>query len=112
MLEWYTLSVIGFALAFDQHRSMVLANYPAPGFGLIPMAVDVAAWVGGMATLGLLAAGFFIGDCWWPFLAMAIGTVINYIGRAVVAMEARWFFCLFGAAVGLGAGSYFLRQIM
>ncbi len=112
MLEWYILSVIGFAVAFDQHRTMMQANHAAPASGLIPIAVDAAAWIGGMATLGLLIAGFFIGAWWWPFLAMAVGTVVNYTGRQVVALDIRWLSCLVTAAVGLGAGFVFLTQVL
>ena len=36
MLEWYVLSIIGFSLAFDQYRTILIANHPYPRFKLEP----------------------------------------------------------------------------
>ena len=71
MLEWYVLSIIGFSLAFAQHRTFLIANYPYPRFKLGPFIFDTSAWIGGFATLCMLIGGFFFGVWWWALLAMA-----------------------------------------
>jgi hypothetical protein len=109
MLEWYVLAVIGFALGFDQHRTVLTAGVPYPSFGLTPVLFDAAAWLGGMATLAMLIAGFFFGAWWWPLLAMAIGTGTNYCGRVVMPMEYRWTVSIAGTLLGLGATIVFFR---
>lgn len=100
LLEWYILAVISFALSFDQHRSMMMANARIQGPGLLPLAIDASAWIGGIATIGLLIAGFFIGAWWWPLLAMAMGTGVNYMGRLVMPMDFRWISSLGGVLIG------------
>ena len=72
MLEWYVLSIIGFSLAFAQHRTVLIANYPYPRFKLGPFIFDTSAWIGGFATLCMLIGGFFFSVWWWALLAMAI----------------------------------------
>ena len=36
MIQWYVLSYIGFFRAFDQHRTVSIANHPYPRFKLAP----------------------------------------------------------------------------
>ena len=103
MLEWYLLSVIGFAFGFDQHRTVLLANHPYPTLVMTPFLFDTAAWVGGVATLCMLIGGLFFSVWWWPLLAMIIGTGTNYLGRRVMPMEFRWFSSMGGTLVGLAA---------
>lgn len=109
MLEWYVLAVIGFALGFDQHRSVLLANFPHPGTGLIPVIFDAAAWLGGVGTLAMLVAGFFFGSWWWPFLAMVVGTVVNIVGRTVVPLELRWISGISATFLGFAATAVFFH---
>ena len=109
MLEWYVLAVIGFALSFDQHRTVLTAGVPYPSFGLTPVLFDAAAWVGGIATLAMLIAGFFLGAWWWPFLTMVVGTGTNYCGRIVMPMEYRWAVSIASTLMGLGATIVFFR---
>ena len=59
MLEWYVLSIIGFSLAFDQYRTVLIANHLYPRFKLAPFIFDTSAWIGGLATLCVLIGGFF-----------------------------------------------------
>jgi len=59
MLEWYVLSIIGFSLAFDQYRTVLIANHPYPRFMLAPFIFDTSAWIGELATLCVLIGGFF-----------------------------------------------------
>ena len=103
------LAVIGFALGFDQHRSVLLANSPQPGTGLIPVVFDAAAWLGGVGTLAMLVAGFFFGRWWWPFLAMAVGTGVNIVGRTVVPLELRWISAISATFLGFVATTVFFR---
>ena len=58
MLEWYVLSIIGFSLAFDQHRTVLIANHPYPSFKLAPFIFDTSAWIGKLATLCILIVGY------------------------------------------------------
>jgi len=103
MLEWYILGVIGFALGFDQHRSIIISKSTNPSFGNTGVLFDVTAWIGGMATLLMLPAGFFYGAWWWPLLAMIIGTITNYAGRNVVTLEYRFIVSVFGVLIGFGS---------
>ena len=101
MLEWYILSIIGFSLAFDQHRTVLIANHQYPRFKLGPFIFDTSAWIGGFATLCMLIGGFFFGVWWWVLLAMAIATETNYVGRKVMHIYYRWLSSLSGALIGL-----------
>ena len=103
MLEWYVLSVIGFALGFDQHRSVLVSGASYPSYGFTPVLFEASAWVGGMATLIMLLAGSFFGTWWWPLLAMAIGTVTNYTGRQVIPIEYRYIVSMIGTFFGFGS---------
>ena len=58
MLEWYVLSIIGFSLAFDQYRTVLIANHPYPRFKLAPLILDTSSWIGGFVALCLLIDGF------------------------------------------------------
>ena len=58
MLEWYALSIIGFLLAFDQHRTVLIANHRYPRFKLAPLIFDTSAWIGKHATLCMLIGGY------------------------------------------------------
>ena len=58
MLEWYVLSIIGFSLAFDQHRTVLIANHPYPRFKLAPFIFDTSAWIGKLATICMLIDGY------------------------------------------------------
>ncbi|MGY8999058.1 MAG: hypothetical protein ACKVIK_03985 [Rhodospirillales bacterium] len=109
MLEWYILAVIGFALGFDQHRTILNSDVPYPTFGLTPVLFDASAWVGGIATLAMLVAGAVFGSWWWPFLAMLIGTGTNYCGRIVIPMELRWAVSMAGTLLGIGATIIFFK---
>ena len=109
MLEWYVLSIIGFSLAFDQHRTVLIANHPYPRFKLAPFIFDTSAWIGGLATLCMLIGGFFFSVWWWALLAMAIATGTNYVGRKVMHMYYRWLSSLSGALIGLLATLNLLR---
>ena len=109
MLEWYVLSVVGFALGFDQHRSVLIAKYPYPAIGLMPVIFDAAAWLGGVGTLAMLIAGFFFGSWWWPLLAMAVGTGVNFVGRTVMPMELRWVSSISATLLGFIATVIFFR---
>ena len=109
MLEWYVLSIIGFSLAFDQHRTVLIANHRYPRFKLAPFIFDTSAWIGGFATLCMLIGGFFFSVWWWALLAMAIATGTNYVGRKVMHMYYRWLSSLSGALIGLLATLNLLR---
>ena len=101
MVEWYILSVVGFAFGFDQHRTVLLANYPYPTFGMTSFLFDTTAWVGGLATLCLLTIGLFFYMWWWPLLAMVMGTGTNYLGRRIIPMEFRWLSSICGTLFDL-----------
>ena len=101
MLEWYALSIIGFLLAFDQHRTVLIANHQYPRFKLAPLIFDTSAWIGGFATLCMLIGGFFFSVWWWALLAMAIAAETNYVGRKVMHMDYRGLSSLSGALIGL-----------
>ena len=103
MVEWYILSVVGFAFGFDQHRTVLLADYPYPKLGMIPFLFDTVAWVGGVATLCMLASGLFFYVWWWPPLAMIVGTGTNYLGRRIMPMEFRWLSSICGTLFGIAA---------
>ena len=103
MFEWYVLSVIGFALGFDQHRSVLISGVSYPPYGDTPAFFNASAWVGGMATIIMLLAGFFFGTWWWPLLAMVIGTVTNYTGRQVIPLKYRYIVSMIGTFFGFGS---------
>jgi len=109
LLEWYVLAVIGFSLGFDQHRSVLIAKFPYPGIGLLPVMFDAAGWLGGVGTLARLVAGFFFDSWWWPLLAMAAGTGVNLVGRTVMPMELRWASSISATFIGLAATVVFFR---
>jgi len=109
MLEWYVLSVIGFSLAFDQYRTVLIANHPYPRFKLAPFIFDTSAWIGGFATLCVLIGGFFFSVWWWALLAMAIAIGTNDVGRKVMHMYYRWLSSLSGALINLLATLNLLR---
>jgi len=100
VLEWYIIAVVGFALGFDQHRTILLSNHPYPTHPYGPVLFDTAAWLGGIATLAMLIGGFFFGVWWWPVMAMIIGTGTNYVGRKVMPMEHRWIGSIGGTGLG------------
>jgi hypothetical protein len=109
MLEWYVLSIIGFSLAFDQYRTVLIANHPYPRFKLAPFIFDTSAWIGGFATLCVLIGGFFFSVWWWALLAMAIAIGTNDVGRKVMHMYYRWLSSLSGALINLLATLNLLR---
>ena len=101
--------MIGYALGFDQHRSLLISNHPYPTHPYIPALIDAAAWFAGIATLGMLIGGFFFGEWWWPVFAMFLGTGTNFSGRAVMPMEHRWLASLGGTAIGLFASTILFK---
>jgi hypothetical protein len=103
MLEWYVIAVIGFSLAFDQHRTLITSQAAFPSIRLIHILFDLSAWFGGIATLLILLLGFFIGTWWWPLCAMGFGTAVNYCGRLVVPLKYRWMTSLASILVGIGS---------
>ncbi|MFP6761895.1 MAG: hypothetical protein VB856_09360 [Rhodospirillales bacterium] len=109
MLERYVLSIIGFSLAFAQHRTVLIANYPHPRFKLGPFIFDTSTWIGGFATLCMRIGGFFFSVWWWALLAMAIAIGTNDVGRKVMHMYYRWLSSLSGALIGLLATLNLLR---
>ena len=109
MLEWDALSIIGFLLAFDQHRTVLIANHRYPRYKLAPFIFDTSAWIGGLATLCMLIGGFFFSVWWWALLAMAIAIGTNDVGRNVMHMDYRWLSSLTGALIGLLATLNLLR---
>ena len=88
MLEWYVLSIIGFSLAFAQHRTVLIANYPYPRFKLGPFIFDTSAWIGRFSTLCMLIGGIFLRRVVLGATSYghrASGT--NYVGRKVMHMD-------------------------
>ena len=102
-MEIYVLAVAGFALAFDQHRTVLLNNHPYPNLPFTPFLFDIAAWIGGLAVLFLLIGGLFLGVWWWPLLAMIIGTATNFVGRNVVPISFRWITSIGATLFGFAA---------
>ena len=109
MLETYVLAVAGFALGFDQHRTVLLNNHPYPNLPFTPFLFDTAAWIGGLAVLCMLIGGLFLGVWWWPLLAMIIGTGTNFMGRKAVPMGFRWISSIGGTLFGFAATLNLLR---
>jgi len=58
MLEWYALSIVGFSLAFDQHRIVLIANHPYLRFKFAPFIFDTSPWIGKTATVCMLIGGY------------------------------------------------------
>jgi len=109
MLEWYILGVIGFALGFDQHRSIIISTGKSNSSDSTSVLFDLTAWIGGISTIFVLLAGFYFGKWWWPILAMAIGTFINYTGRNVIPLEYRFIVSLSGVFLGFGSTIIFFQ---
>jgi len=107
ILELYLLAVIGFALGFDQHRSLIIEDARLKDGSLKAGIIDAFAWTDGIATIIILILGFFVGLWWWPLLAMAIGTGVNYAGRKSVPLEYRWVVTIGATLVGAAATAVF-----
>jgi len=110
ILDLYLLAVIGFALGFDQHRSLILEGAHLKDGSFKASLTDAFAWTGGIATIIMLIFGFFVGLWWWPLLAMAIGTGVNYAGRKSVPLEQRWIVTIGATLTGAAATAVFFLQ--
>jgi hypothetical protein len=110
ILELYLLAVIGFALGFDQHRSLIIEDARLKDGSLKAGIIDAFAWTDGIATIIILILGFFVGLWWWPLLAMAIGTGVNYAGRKSVPLEYRWIVTIGATLTGAAATAVFFLQ--
>jgi len=110
-LSWYLLSVLAFALAYDERRVLVTSGNPSPPLGPYPILFNSAAWLGGIACIALLIAGFFIGPWWGPLVAMAVGTGSNLYGRVAIPDNWRWLATFAATGVGIGAGVMVIRDL-
>ena len=104
-MGWYILAVAGFALGFDQHRHSLLNAAPRLDPPHLQIVFDITAWISGVACLGWLVAGFFIGTWWLPFAAMAIGTATNFYGRTAIPLGGALLGSIGGAAAGVVGGA-------
>ncbi|MDA0238781.1 MAG: hypothetical protein O3A84_01990 [Proteobacteria bacterium] len=109
MLGWYLVTVVGFSFGFDQHRRVLLSGEPRTESRQFQALFDICAWISGIACLATVVGGFFVGEWWWVFAAMAIGFFVNLAARISVPLVYSALGTLVGLIMGIsGAVRVFL----